>query len=98
MIIVIIVAAVTAILGIVILVGKGDDLIAGYNTAPPEERDRYHIKRLRFLFGGLLLVIAPLCLLMEVFSSSEYSILAITAAIVALAILAVILANTWARK
>ena len=98
MIIVIIIAAVTAIFGAVILAGKGDGLIAGYNTASPEERGRYHIKRLRFLFGGALLLIAPLCLLMGVFSFSEYSILATTAAIVVLTILAIILANTWARK
>ena len=98
MIIIIIVAAVLAVMGIVILTGKGDELIAGFNTASSEEREKYDIGRLCLLLGGALMAIAPLCLLMEVFSFSEYSILAITAAIVALTILAVILANTWARK
>ena len=98
MIIIIMVAAVVAVVGIVILTGKGDGLIAGYNTASPEEREKYDIGRLRLLLGGAMMAIAPLCLLMEVFSFSEYSILAITAAIVALTILAVILSNTWARK
>ncbi len=37
MIVVIIVAAIFFILGIIVLIGKGDNLIAGYNTASEEE-------------------------------------------------------------
>ena len=48
-------AVLFAIMGIVILIGKGDNLIAGYNTASKEERAKYDIKRLRGLIGGLLL-------------------------------------------
>ena len=52
MIIIIMVAAVVAVVGIVILAGKGDWLIAGYNTSSPEEREKYDIRRLRLLMGG----------------------------------------------
>ena len=38
MIVLIIVAAILVIMGIIILIGKGDNLIAGYNTASKEER------------------------------------------------------------
>ena len=54
MIVLLIVAAPLLIMGIVILVGKGDNLIAGYNTASKEEKSQYNIKRLRGLIGGLL--------------------------------------------
>lgn len=45
---------------IFILIGKGDDLIAGYNTASKEERAKYDIGRLRKVSGyGLLLTCLP---------------------------------------
>ena len=97
MIIIIMVAAVVAVVGIVILAGKGDWLIAGYNTSSPEERGKYDIRRLRLLMGGALIVIAPLCLLLNG-DADESSVLVFTSAVVVLAIAAVILANTWARK
>ena len=97
MIINIIVAVLVAVLGVVILIGKGDRLIAGYNTASEEERGKYDIRRLRLLMGGTLIVIAPLCLLLNG-DADESSVLVFTAAVVVLAVVAVILANTWARK
>ncbi|MBR4227934.1 MAG: DUF3784 domain-containing protein, partial [Bacteroidales bacterium] len=47
MAILIIVAALLLVMGIIIIIGKGDNLIAGYNTASKEERAKYNIKRLR---------------------------------------------------
>ena len=43
MIVLIIVAAILLIMGIVVLIGKGDNLIAGYNTASKEEKSQYNI-------------------------------------------------------
>ena len=62
----IIVAALCAIMGIIVLLGKGDFLIAGYNTASDKEKEKYNIHRLRFVVGVVLLAIAclmPLLLL-----------------------------------
>lgn len=42
-------AIVFFIIGIVILIGKGDWLIAGYNTASEEERKKVNIVRLRIV-------------------------------------------------
>ena len=39
------------ILAIVFLTGKGDKLIAGYNTASEEERQQVNIHRLRILMA-----------------------------------------------
>ena len=42
-------------LTLLILSGRGDNLIAGYNTASKEEREQYHIKRLRWVIAGTML-------------------------------------------
>ena len=97
MIVLIIVALVCAVMGILILMGKGDNLIAGYNTASKEEREQYHIKRLRGLIGGLLVVLAPMTFLMlrEESMTATWSFVGLT---FILTIIVVVLANTWAKK
>ena len=77
--------------------GKGDSLIAGYNTASKEEKEKYNIKRLRCLVGGLLIVVVPVLFI----NSGETSIaksLTVAGVIVVLSMVVVILANTWAKK
>lgn len=95
--ILIIVAAILVIMGIIILIGKGDNLIAGYNTASEEEKAQYNIKRLRGLIGGLLLALAPMMLLLngENTMTATWSFCAL---VFVLCIVVVILANTWAKK
>ena len=97
MIVVIILAAILVIMGVLILVGKGDNLIAGYNTASKEERSQYNIKRLRGLIGGLLIVVAPMIFLLneEDTMAAAWSFVAF---VFVLCIVVVILANTWAKK
>ena len=96
MIVLIIVAAILAIMGILIVIGKGDNLIAGYNTSTKEERSQYNIKRLRGLIGGFLIVLAPmLFLLREETMTATWSFFAF---VFVASIVVVILANTWAKK
>ena len=97
MIVLIIVAAILVIIGIIILIGKGDNLIAGYNTASEEEKAQYNVKRLRGLLGGLLIVLAPMILLLngENTMTATWSFCAL---VFVLCIVVVILANTWAKK
>ena len=97
MVVLIIVAALLLIMGIVILIGKGDNLIAGYNTASKEERAKYNIKRLRGLIGGLLIAMAPMMLLLAGEPSTE-TVWSFTALVLVVCIVVVILANTWAKK
>ena len=97
MIVLIILAALFIIMGIIILIGKGDNLIAGYNTASEEERSQYNVKRLRVLIGGLLIVLAPMMLLLlgeESFAATG----AFVGLTLALTMVVVILANTWAKN
>lgn len=97
MIVLIIVAAILLIMGIIILIGKGDNLIAGYNTASKKEKAQYNIKRLRGLIGGILVVLAPMMLLLlgKVSLAATLSFVVLT---FVLCIVMVILANTWAKK
>ena len=98
MIVVIIIAVLIAVMGIVILVGKGDMLIAGYNTASKKEREKYNIKKLRWLVGGLLILIAPLMCWALIVEQSKTSGFAFCGIVFILCIVVVVLANTWAKK
>ena len=53
-----------AILSAVLLSGRGGFLIAGYNTAPPEEKARYDAKKLCRVTGAGMTVITLLLLVM----------------------------------
>lgn len=97
MIVLIVVAAILLIMGIIILVGKGDNLIAGYNTASKEEKSQYNIKRLRGLIGGILVVLAPMMLLL-LGKESLAATLSFVVLTFVLCIVMVLLANTWAKK
>lgn len=93
----IIIALFFVVLGIIVLAGKGDMLIAGYNTVPKEEKEKVNIKRLRLLIGGLLVVIASLCFILDD-NDNVSSGLIFTGIVVVLTIFVIILANTWAMK
>ena len=81
---------------IFILIGKGDDLIAGYNTASKEERAKYDIGRLRKVSGyGLLLTCLPTGLLPLAEMSDIWSSMI---SMIIIAIVVTILANTYARR
>jgi uncharacterized BrkB/YihY/UPF0761 family membrane protein len=41
-----------AVISIVVFTGKGNFLIAGFNTASKEEREKYNVKRLCRIVGG----------------------------------------------
>lgn len=85
------------VMALIILIGKGDKLIAGYNTASPAEKARVHIKRVRGLIGGLMLVIAVVVPIAIVHHTTEVMGLCM-AGLMILMVVVLILANTWAIK
>ena len=85
-------------LAIVLLMGKGDMLIAGYNTASEEERKTIDIKRLRIVMAVLMVVTAVFCTIPPLLGNDKNSILVATAIFVVITIVGVIIANTWAKK
>lgn len=84
------------ILGIVMLLGKGDKLIAGYNTASEEEREKVNIGRLRIVMMIVCLFTSVFLLALAYFGDS-YGIVLTAVFFVVLAICGII-ANTWAKK
>ena len=98
MIVIIIIAALLLVMGIVILIGKGDNLIAGYNTASEEERAKYNVKKLRGLIGGFIILLTPLMVLFLAVNPSRHAGFEFAAVTTLLAIILIILANTWAKK
>lgn len=80
------------VLAVIILIGRGDNLIAGYNTASRQEREKYNIKRLRICIGVFLLVTAFLTML---FISNIFIMAPI---LFPLVFIVLFLANTWAKK
>ena len=86
--------ALLVVMGIVILLGKGDMLISGYNTASPEERAQYNIRRLRLVMGIGIIAVAGVVLL-DAFFNTRWLIIA---TVLPISILIVILSNTWAKN
>ena len=97
MIVLIIIAVLLVVMGVLILIGKGDKLIAGYNMASKEEKEQYNVKRLRGLIGGLMIVLAPMVFLMhgQDTMAATWSFVGL---VFLLSIVVVVLANTWAKK
>ena len=86
------------VLAIILLMGKGDKLIAGYNTASEEEREKVDIKRLRIVMAILMVITAVFCAVLPLIGNNKTSQLAATGIFIAITIVGIIVANTWAKK
>lgn len=77
----------------VIFMGKGDMLMAGYNTASEEEKEKIDIKRLRIVMGSFFLLAAGVFALRDVIGLGWFMVL-----LMVLIITVLIVANTWPNK
>ena len=93
----IIIGIVFIVLAVIILMGKGDKLIAGYNTASEEERQQINIKRLRILVAITRLASTVLCFCMPLIGENIVAELTATGIFLLILLVIVILANTWAK-
>ena len=85
-------------LAIVILKGRGDVLIAGYNTASKEEQEKYNIKRLRIVVAGMLLFVLAMIFLAVCFDDITGITLDILPVLLIGVVAGIIIANTWCKK
>lgn len=98
------VSIVLVLLGVIVLIGKGDMLISGYNTLPSEKKAQYDVKRLRRVTAMLLFVIAIMLPLYELYISildeSQIAVatIVLTVVIIATCIIGVILMNTYCKR
>lgn len=93
-----IVSLVFAAMAFVVLLGKGDFLISGYNTASKEEKAKFDIGRLRLLVFVMVMIVSigvSLSALLE-WGDVEMSIFAVV--VILLSVISTVLANSWAKK
>ena len=98
MIVSIVFAVMFLVLAVIFLMGKGDMLIAGYNTASEEERAKINIKRLRVLMAILSVITAGYVSILPIIGDNPQDQMVGGFVFFAITILFVILANTWAKK
>jgi len=91
-------AALFIVLAIIFLIGKGDKLIAGYNTASEEERNEFNIHRLRLLMAIISVITAGFCCILPIIGKEKENVVGATFAFIIVTFVFVILANTWAKK
>ena len=94
-------ALVLIIMAIAILIGKGDSLIAGYNTASRDAQNVYHKSRVRIIVGTLLILVAlslPAFGLLLALGYKELVLIAIPATAFVLITATFIVAHFWAKK
>ncbi len=92
--------ALIAVMSALMLSGHGDKLIAGYNTASQEEREKYDRRKLGRVIGLGLAAIAVLVLVMAIWvevlpASFIYIFLAV---VIVDSIVMIALANTICRR
>ena len=98
-----VVTVILLLLALVIRVGKGDKLIAGYNTASEQERAKYDVTRLRRVISWCLCIIAVLMwipTIAEALTGKVKSAVYLTWAVLLIVVIVttLIMANTWAKK
>ena len=94
----IVIAIILVIFGVIILIGKGDFLVAGYNTASKEKKQKVNVKRLRLVIGGFLIIVALTLSLPFLIGNGENTRMITIITIVVMTIVCLLLANTWCIK
>ncbi len=98
MIVSIVFAVAFLVLALIFLMGKGDKLIAGYNTASEEEKKEVNIKRLRILMAILSVITADFVSVLPVIGDNSKGQMGAGFVFIVVAMIFIILANTWAKK
>jgi len=98
MTITLIIALIFALMSIVIAIGKGDWLIAGYNTSSREEKEKVNIKRLRPLTSIFLLIVSAFVILLPYAAQEKILLYLLIAGYWCALVVFLILANTWCKK
>ena len=93
-----IIAVLFLVFAIVFLMGKGDKLIAGYNTASEEEKRKVDIHKLRILMAIISVITAGYVSILPIIGDNLQDQMVGMFVFFAITILFVILANTWAKK
>jgi len=86
------------ILAIIILAGKGDWLIAGYNTASKKEQEQYNIMRLRIVVAVIILFVTAFVWSIAWLNDTVAIVFGAMPVLFVGLIAGIIIANTWCKK
>lgn len=81
-------------MGVVVLMGRGDWMISDYNTASPKKRQQYNLPRLRLVTGlGTIIVMLSwdLLVILDLYDVSAYVLLGEV-------VVMVVMSKTWAKR
>ena len=81
-----------------ILSGKGDGLIAGYNTASKEEQQQYNLKRLRAVVAVMILFVTAFIWYVAWLDDTVAVLLGALPVLLIGLVAGIIIANTWCKK
>ena len=86
------------LLAVVILTGKGDGFIAGYNTAKEEERKQFNMKRLRAVVAVMILFTVALVWFAALIDDTVAILLGVLPVLLIGYFAGIVIANTWCKK
>ena len=86
------------IMAIVFFFGKGDFLIAGYNTASDEEKAKYDKKKLNRTYAFICLILSISFVLSAIINKPQAIYFIIIPVVLLCVILLVVLSNTYCKK
>ncbi len=89
------------VVAVVIMLGRGDDFIVGYNIASRKTRDMYDIRRVRVIVGVLLMLIAmalPAIAAMLIMGYKELVMTTLPAIVFVLIAATFTASHMWAKK
>ena len=89
-------AVITVLVGTAILRGKADDIIAGWNSAPIEERKKYDLRKVRLLTACFLFVTAALSFLL--LYRETWAVVLFLSLFSILTGIFLFLSHTWAKR
>jgi hypothetical protein len=89
------------VVAVVIMLGRGDDFIVGYNIASKKTRDMYDIRRVRVIVGVLLMLISmalPAIAAMLIMGYKELVMTTLPAIVFVLIAATFTASHLWAKK
>lgn len=92
------IAVIFFIFAYIVVKGKGDKFIAGYNTASEEEKAQVNVQRLRLLVALTSVLAGAFCCIIPLLADNNGAIVGVTVVLLCSGLAVVVLANTWARK
>ena len=92
------IAVIFFIFAYIVVKGKGDKFIAGYNTASEEEKAQVNVQRLRILVALESVLAGAFCCIIPLLADNNGAIVGATVVLLCSGLAVVVLANTWARK